>query len=122
MAKDDYHRLVYQILEYLYSCLKSGEFPNVEAMDRFREHNGINAKYWQYILIHLVDEGYVEGVTKSRVINGSVWPDLIYSERYCISPKGITYLTENAAMVRIQGIAEKYMIPSILSFIQNYTY
>ena len=60
MAKDDYHIIVYQILEYLYQCLKSGTFPNTANLTIFREQANIHNKYWQYVLIHLLESGYVE--------------------------------------------------------------
>lgn len=52
MAKDDYHVIGYQILEYF--------FPNINGMDIFRERANINKIYWQYILIHLFEDNYIE--------------------------------------------------------------
>ena len=42
MAKEDYHIIVYQILKYLYQCLKSGTFPSTANLTIFREQTNIN--------------------------------------------------------------------------------
>lgn len=32
MAKDDYFYIVYQVLKYLYDCLKTGGTPDIELL------------------------------------------------------------------------------------------
>ena len=47
MAKDDYFVIVYQILKYLYDCLKQGIKPDKEKLSY--EFLNIPPSYWEYI-------------------------------------------------------------------------
>ena len=42
MAANDYHVIVYQILAYLYSCLKDGVDVDLASIEKFKEDNLIN--------------------------------------------------------------------------------
>ena len=46
MAKDDYHVIVYQILSYLYQCLKKGESADGNKLNYGSELLRINKSYW----------------------------------------------------------------------------
>lgn len=93
MAKDDYYVIVYKILAYLYDCLKQGKEPqpNMFAYDGALFH--IHPQYWLYIIEHLLEDEYIEGLTitktwgKEPIITN--WDDLR------ITPKGIGYLLDN---------------------------
>lgn len=66
MAKDDYHVIVYQILSYLYDCLKKGMDPDPKQISCRSEFFSINERYWSYIMVSLLDYGFIEGCTKGR--------------------------------------------------------
>ena len=85
MAQNDYFVIVYQLLKYLYECLKKGEKP--EAC-------------------------YVKGIavnhTKDGVLLGDL-PDAI------ITPKGISYLFENSLLEKAKKTLNdvKEMVPFV---------
>ena len=56
MAKNDYPVIVYQILSYLYKCLKSGD----DVQEILLNYDSpmldkINKRYWEYIMHNLGD-------------------------------------------------------------------
>lgn len=94
MAKDDYHVIVYQILSYLYVQLKSGEQVDGRLLEHDSKYLNINERYWQYIMINLLNDGYISGITISKA-----WgKDVFISDLDCcqITPKGIEFLTDNS--------------------------
>ena len=51
MARDDYHVIVYQILAYLYQCLKKGNPVDISMLkpgSLFLKE--LNEHYWAYII------------------------------------------------------------------------
>lgn len=44
MAKDDFHVIVYQILAYLYQCLKSGETVNPKQISVESDYFKVNGQ------------------------------------------------------------------------------
>lgn len=68
MVANDYHVILYQILAYLYECLKDGKEVSLDALDKYKADLMLNDKYWEYILKHLVEEGLVEGIGKVSII------------------------------------------------------
>lgn len=96
MAKDDYHVLVYKILAYLYECLKQGEHPSMDYLSCDTKAFPVGESYWNYTLLHLLEDGYVEGffsvpiLGRERGIKGL--------ENIQITPKGIEYLQDNSMM------------------------
>lgn len=101
MAKDDYHVIVYQILSYLYQCLKKG----VEVDGKNIEHNSkyfkINEKYWNYILFHMQSCGMIEGIV-FVYIDGLDLPYPTMLEKCMITPQGIEYLCDNTLMEKVK--------------------
>lgn len=94
MAKNDYHVIVYQILSYLYKCLKDGE--QIHAKNLM--YNGslfqINKNYWMYILENLVADGYITGLREIRTGDGCyIEEQLPYVQ---ITPRGIEFLCDNS--------------------------
>ena len=97
MAKDDYFVIVYQILAYLYQCLKKGVDVDANMIAHDSPNLNINKRYWLYVIDHLSEEGLIEGVVFANTFDGRV----PYEMRKCtITPKGIAYLCENSFMKR----------------------
>ena len=63
MARDDYFVIVYQLMKYLYECLKKGEKPEADHLQA--SYYSIPENYWKYILVSLVQEGYIAGLLMS---------------------------------------------------------
>ena len=91
MAKDDYYVIVYQILSYLYQCLKAGKDIDPEELMPGKLF-GINERYWLYILEHMQGEGLIEGFEKRRYINDQI---IYETDKIQITPAGIGYLLDN---------------------------
>lgn len=110
MAQNDYFVIVYQVLKYLYECLKKGEKP--EACYLMASAYNIPENYWQYIILSLITEEYVKGIavnhTKDGVLLGDL-PDAI------ITPKGISYLFENSLIEKAKRTLKdvKEMVPFV---------
>lgn len=100
MAADDYHVIVFEILSYLYKCLKKGDTPNADDINNYKQLHGINTRYWSYVLVHLLDDGYIEGAEKVGVM-GAAWKHVKLLDDLAITPKGIDYLAENSTMQKI---------------------
>ena len=103
MRKDDYHVLAYQLLSYLYGCLKAGERPETRCVVWCDgdERTKINERYWNYILVHLRDAGYIEGLSFKRVI-GCVRTAPFVTPLLNITPQGIGYLEDDRMMQKAQ--------------------
>lgn len=99
MAQDDYFVIVYKLLKYLYDCLKRGVCPAAEILNA--EYFGIIDDYWEYIIRNLYRDGYVEGVTLTRVHAKPDYPSM--QPHFSITPKGIQYIQENSAFEKIRG-------------------
>lgn len=92
MAKDDYFVIAYQILSYLYQCLKKGTDVNPDMLASEGPLMDINKKYWIYIMENLKNEGYIKGILVQHMDNGT----FINCLQGCqITPKGIEYLMDN---------------------------
>ena len=98
MSKDDYHVLAYRLLSYLYQCLKNGEEVDEAQIywDEAHRTDKGNERYWNYILKHLTDDGYIEGISFLPVLGGEAKPRI--TAAVAITPKGIEYLEENSMM------------------------
>lgn len=96
MAKDDYFVIVYKISAYLYMQLKNGENINPDFIKNDGFLFKINERYWNYIIVHLLKDGYIEGVTITKAFgNEVIISDL---ENFQITPKGIDYLCNNSLL------------------------
>ncbi len=96
MAKNDYPVIVYQILSYLYKCLKSGD--DVQGILLNYDSpmfDKINKRYWEYIMHNLVKYNLIEGIIEVNV-DGKPIPYITCLENCMITPKGIEYLTDNS--------------------------
>lgn len=67
MSKDDYHVLAYQLLSYLYDCLKAGERPETRHVvwGKGDERTRINERYWTFSCIY-----GMQGISKGCHSNG----------------------------------------------------
>ena len=94
MAKDDYYVIVYQILSYLYSQLKKGKDIEPEKLLHDGTLFNINYDYWVYIMVNMLEQGFIKGVNNANVGNGYYIVQQLKDIR--ITPKGIEYLCENS--------------------------
>lgn len=99
MAQDDYFVIAYKLLKYLYDYLKKGTRPSTEVLNA--GFFGIPDEYWEYIIRNLYQDGYVEGVTITRLWNKPGDPSI--QPRFSITPKGIQYIQENSVFETIRG-------------------
>lgn len=97
MAKDDYHVIVYQILSYLYQCLKKGRPVDKQKLDYGSELLRINKSYWAYILYNMHCMGLIEGIAFVN-LDGLEIPYATMLENARITPLGIEYLCDNSFM------------------------
>lgn len=111
MAKDDYFVIVYQILAYLYQCLKKGVDIDPKMIGHDSPNLNINKRYWTYIIDHLSEEGYIEGIIFANGCDGRI----PYEMRKCaITPKGIAYLCDNSFMKK--AVAFLKQIKEVIPF------
>lgn len=104
MAKDDYHVIVYQILAYLYECLKKGKKVNGNMLEATSPIIMVNDNYWKYIICNLLKQGFIENVTVTNVYGGDcIISDLDLAQ---ITPIGIEYLCSNSFMSKAKRFAK----------------
>lgn len=97
MAKDDYFVIVYQVLKYLYSQLKAGEKPDAQQLTAI--YYLIPENYWGYIIVSLLDEGYIRGIEPIATKDGLYIRDM---SNVTITPKGIQYLFDNSLFEKVK--------------------
>ncbi|CQR25881.1 YjcQ protein [Streptococcus varani] len=114
MAKDDYHVIVYQILAYLYNCLKKGLDVDTKHLQPQGKLFNINSIYWRFILFNLMNDGYIDGITLTKVW-GEKYPQVDDLENIGITPAGIQFLTDNSFMEKAKELLKdtKSIIPFI---------
>lgn len=114
MAKNDYYVIAYRILAYLYECLKQGETPSLEYLRPGTDDFPIPKQYWEYVLRHLLEDGYLEGAVEVPVIGQSVCSVKLMS-RVMVTPKGIDFLQNNSAMSKAKDFLKslKETIPGL---------
>ena len=116
MARDDYFIIVYQLLSYLYQCLKKGEKVNpkyLKADSPFFKQT-LADSYWRYILKHMVSQNYIEGIVVDDPLDNA--GTLIYNlEEATITPEGIEYLNDNSVLSKVREFAKgiKESVPFI---------
>ncbi len=118
MAKDDYHVIVYQILAYLYGCLKSGKAVDPKKLSTDSVYFKVNKQqlnelYWAYIIYHLQKDGLIEGVVLVDIDNVQ-YPYPADLSNCMITPKGIEYLTDNSFIAKAKEYAKDLL--SIIPF------
>lgn len=103
MAADDYHVIVYQILLYLYDCLKKGNDPDNGALEGYRKAHNINMRYWSRVVTDLQKKGYIEGANLFKISNVT-WTGANINESTTITGEGIAYLVDNSLMQKIKNL------------------
>lgn len=109
MANDDYHTIVFWLLSYLYKCLKTGMKPNPDTLYLMDYPYEINEDYKMYILTHIYNAGYIEGIQiKKLPVLGTGGKVFIHGiEKTMITPEGIDYLENNGAMQKAKEFAKQ---------------
>lgn len=97
MAKNDYYVIAYQILAYLYQCLKNGVDIDPKMLMPNSRLLQVNERYWSYIIYNLSTEGYIDGVDFVPLDNLKI-PYIARMDDCMITPKGIEYLCENSSI------------------------
>lgn len=112
MAKDDYHVLAYRILTYLYQCLKEGIDPDLDCIGY--EVLRVEESYWNYIMLHLLDDEMIEGASKFKLVGRSK-PLVKLTNDVMVTPKGIEFMQNNSAMKRAYDFLKsvKEIIPGL---------
>ena len=101
MAKDDYFKIVYVILEELYGCRKANQRIDLEAISPKRFNV---AGYLLSILEELLENGYVKGFIVKHSKTGKYVMNL---EEMEITMHGVEYLQENSKMKQIYEMAKE---------------
>ena len=114
MAKNDYHVIVYQILAYLYHCLKTDTVVEAKNLEHNSQYFQIKYNYWRYIIYNMQKSGLIEGVA----FIGRDGDDIpLPAQLDCcrITPAGIEYLCDNTFMEKAKQFLKdaKEIIPFI---------
>lgn len=114
MVKDDYDVIVYQILAYLYNCLKKDITIDSQYLQAQGELFNINDTYWRFIIYNLSHDGLIDGVILQTVW-GEKYPIVENLKDTGITPKGIQYLTDNSFMKKAKELLKdpKSIIPFV---------
>ena len=66
MARDDYHVIVFRILQHLYKQLKNGLPPDPEIIGARGRACNINEEYWKFIIVTMQEDGLIRGLKKEE--------------------------------------------------------
>lgn len=119
MAKDDFHVIVYQILSYLYQCLKSGMDIDTKMLSADSPYFTVHGKplsdrYWCYILWQMQSMGLIDGIMFSGRINNLPFERPLRWNNCMITPAGIEYLTDNSFIQKAKDFLQD--VNSIIPF------
>ena len=102
MAKDDYHVIVYQILSYLYVCLKKDLSVHEDNLSwQKSKYFDIPESYWKFIITNMVEQNLIKGLTLTKVW-GEEYPIISDLDKCRITPTGIEYLCDNSLMKKVK--------------------
>lgn len=100
----DNFRVIYRILRYLEKAMDYDE-PDLEQISA--KALGITEQRWTAIMTMLTTQGYIDGMTVKRSLDGEV---AVSISHLGITLKGLEYLQENSLMKKAaelaKGIAE----------------
>lgn len=103
MARDDYHVIVYQVLAYLYQCLKNGSQVDVSMLEPGSILlKQLNEHYWAYIIYNMSETGFIDGVVFAK-LDGMRTPHPVDLKDCIITPQGIEYLCDNSFMKKAKA-------------------
>lgn len=113
MAEDDYYVVAYRILAYLYVCLKEGKQPDISYIAPDSRTLNIHESYWEYIIRHLYQDGYLEGVSLIPVTGRLT--SAVKLNGIMITPNGIDFLENHSAMSKARHFLKtlKETIPGL---------
>lgn len=98
MSKDDYAVIVYQILAYLYDCLKKDRKVEGEKIYwNSSPYFAVNENYWKYVIVSMMDQELISGITLTQHW-GQEYPIIQDLDSCRITPKGIEYVCDNSFM------------------------
>ena len=101
MPNNDFFKIVYQILYYLYDVKKEGRVLNVDEINH--EAFGIPYSYYADIISELMDNGLIKGAIVKPTKTTRI---LCLNDMY-ITMKGIEYLQENSMMKKTYKILKE---------------
>ena len=99
MAYDDMEVIMYQILKYLYECMKCGVTPREIDFNhgaRLFEAD-IPEAYWKQVMEELQDHNYIKGLIVGPMTKDGIIMD---ASRVRITLEGVQFLKENSGMQR----------------------
>ena len=102
MAKDDYDKIVYQVLLYLYAALKREVLFDLDEFKNSAKSNVSSDEYFSEILIMMQDEGLISDVLIAKAWGGKIVPESEYKDMR-ITARGIHYLKDNGTMNRVKN-------------------
>ena len=103
MAKDDYHVIVFRMLQYLYGQLKKGEPVDPDKLSDNGPICQINRRYWVYILESMQEQELIRGLNRDGADeNGDYLRDQL--EHIQITPKGIDLLADENTQSKVSQI------------------
>ena len=99
--------------DHVVVCLKSGEKPDISYVSANSEALQISQNYWEYVIRHLYEDGYLEGVSLMPVV-GRGSPGIRMNE-IMITPKGIDFLQNNSSMAKAKNFLKtlKEIVPGL---------
>ena len=110
MARDDMFKIIYVVLTELYEAKKAGKKIDKETISS--ERLGIPSGYLADIIIELIDNGYVKGISYRKTKSGRIFSSI---EDMSITLAGVEYLQENSMMKKVHEALKnvKDIIPGI---------
>ncbi len=93
MEYNDMFVIIYQVLRYMYDCLKEGQ--KIEVCYLKASRYSIPNNYWNFIVTELLRKGYIEGITIVKAKDGILLDDI---QDAFITYKGVEFLSENSLL------------------------
>lgn len=125
MAKDDYDKIVCQILLYLYSWIRGKTDTEPEIyLQPMTKDLPISEEYFQLILENMLEKGLIRGISITRAWGGDII-GINGIGKIRITDDGIHYLKENSQMqnvlrwMRDNAVKLPGMITTALELIQS---
>ncbi len=104
MAQDDYHVIVFRILEYLYKCLKEGKKVDAAMLEYDSDLiRASNEDYWRFIICNIQESGYIKGIVFLEQ-GGASYPMPSKLSRCTITPEGIEYFFDNKFLQKVRRV------------------
>ncbi len=104
MSKDDYFRIVYLILDYLYSQMKKGNiYVELDNLLKNADLPNIPENYFNEIVKNLFNDKYIDGDIKEVRYIHDRYPRIVIKSLK-ITQKGIEYLDENTMMKKVAKV------------------